>query len=570
MISQRFFHVLAVAVLVLAPGVAHAQSAEQIASFDVRARLASDRMLTVTEVITYDFGSNEKHGIYREIPVRYARNGGTYRYRLNVAGVTRDGEDEPYTTSESGGLLTLKIGDADRTITGSHVYAITYTTNRAINFFDGEGELYWNVTGNGWQVPIGQASFVLTGPDGFDAAPARVVCYTGVYGSTEQTCTNEGAGTQLTIAATRPLAPAEGLTFAVRFPKGLIVEPSVSDVFWQFIRDNAILLLPVLTLILMLWRWWTKGRDPEGRGTVIPQYDPPRGMNPAEMVSLKDQDVPQRAVTATILDLARRGYLKIDFGEEKGWLSTSQTYTFIKQKEPDATLTESEREIYDGVFASGDTVTLAGLKHKFYKSIKPFKDGILDSLVSRKFFQANPVKVRGAYVGGAIGAIVLTFWLFAAFLQPVTIGAIIASAVIVLVVGIFMPAKTKAGAEALEEVLGFKWFLSVTEKDRLAFHNAPERKPEQFHAFLPAAVAFGVEDKWAEQFKGLNVPPPDYATGAAVAYWNAVSFAHVLGAMNAAAASSAYASPSSAGSGGSGFSGGGSGGGGGGGGGGSW
>ncbi len=161
MISRRFLPICAAAWLVMVPTAVLAQNAEQIASFDVRARLTSDRMLTVTEVITYDFGSNEKHGIYREIPVRYDRNGGTYRYRLNVAGVTRDGNAEPYSVSESSDVLTIKIGDADRTVTGVHVYAITYTTDRAINFFDGEGELYWNVTGNGWEVPIGTASFVV-------------------------------------------------------------------------------------------------------------------------------------------------------------------------------------------------------------------------------------------------------------------------------------------------------------------------------------------------------------------------------------------------------------------------
>ncbi len=117
---------------------------------------------------------------------------------------------------------------------------------------------------------------------------------------------------------------------------------------------------------------------------------------------------------------------------------------------------------------------------------------------------------------------------------------------------------------------GFKWFLSVTEKDRLAFHNAPKLKPEQFHAFLPAAIVFGVENQWAGQFKSLDVPPPDYATGAVLTNCNALNFANSLGTLNTAAAASAYAAPASAGSGGSGFGGGAAGGGGGGGGGGSW
>jgi uncharacterized membrane protein len=136
--------------------------------------------------------------------------------------------------------------------------------------------------------------------------------------------------------------------------------------------------------------------------------------------------------------------------------------------------------------------------------------------------------------------------------------------------GWFMPRRTQEGAYVDEEVKGFKWFLSVTEKQRLAFTDAPERKPEQFHMFLSYAIAFGVEEKWAEQFAGIDIPAPDYVSGNVLMNWTAMNFVHDLNSLHQTAAASAFAAPSSAGGGGSGFSGGGSGGGGGGGGGGSW
>ena len=542
-------HLLMAGIFWLLPYIVLAQSpAERIVSFDVQARLEPDRTLTVTEEIAYDFGAAERHGIFRGIPERYERAGGAYNYRYQVTSVTRDGKNEPFKTSRSGGKLTVKIGDPDSTVTDRHVYVIAYKTDRAVNFFDpstalgagSEGELYWNVTGNDWKVPVLASSLTLTGPDGFDASAARKICYTGLYGSTEQGCSIAAKDNQATFTSNRAFEAGEGLTIAVRFPPGLIAEPTALDRWLQIVRDNGVLLLPVATLLAMLWLWRAKGRDPKGRGTVIPLYEPPRALTPAEMAGLRDQDVPQKAVTATILDLARRGFLKINFSDSKGWLGDSMKYAFIKRKAADG-LTDFEAENYDGLFESGDEASLEELKHKFYKHIGPFKKNALDSLVTKDLFSANPSKVRGKYIGAALFIAFIAIWLAGGALNALTTSAIIASAAIVAIVGWFMPAKTREGAVALEEVEGFKWFLSVTEKDRLAFHNAPKLKPEQFHAFLPAAIVFGVENQWAGQFKGLDVPPPDYATGAVLTNWNALNFANSLGSFNTAAAASAYA-----------------------------
>lgn len=567
--KRLVFLALALVAFVL-PASVLAQTSESIRTFNVLARVDADRMLTVREEITYDFANVPHHGIYRDIPVRYSRNGGTYRLPLSILSVAMDSRPMEYTTSQNGDNLRIKIGDPDVTMTGAHTFVINYQTDRAINFFNGEAELYWNVTGNGWQVPIEQTSFALTGPTGFDATTAPAVCYTGPFGSTARECAVDSTSNQVSIVSTSALGVGEGLTTAIRFPKGLIAEPTLAERVWQIIRDNGVLALPVLTLIVMLWLWHIHGRDPKGRGTVVPQYISPRGMAPAELIALKEQDVPTRTITATILDLARRGYLKIDFGEERGLLRSTTTYTFIQQKEADASLTPFEAQIYAGLFASGSSVTLAGLKGSFYKSIPPFKTAVFASLRERGLFEHNPIAVRGKYIGIGVGIIFVVFWLLAGVLNPLTIAALVASAAIIGAVGWFMPRKTREGAAALEEVEGFKWFLSVTEKERLAFHNAPAVKPETFHKFLPAAIAFGVEEKWAEQFSGIDIAAPDYVTGDILHAWSLMHFAHALGGLNTAAAASAYAAPSSAGSGGSGFSGGGSGGGFGGGGGGSW
>jgi uncharacterized membrane protein YgcG len=559
-----------------------ALTTESIADFQVSATVAADRTVTITERITYDFPS-PRHGIYREIPIRYDRNGGFYRLRLHVDDVKMDGKEEPYSVKEASDTLTIKIGEADTYITGRHVYLITYHTDRALNFFPStvseqresnghdEAELYWNVTGNEWNVPIEKASITIKGPEGFVASGAQAVCYVGSYGSTDEDCALRTSDENVTIVSKRSLDPREGLTVAVRFPAGMIAPPTPFDVVRQFLFDNGILFLPVVVFIAMLAMWYSRGRDPKGRGTVVPQYEAPRSLTPIEMQALLRQSVDPRGITATIIDLARRGYLRIEFGESKGFFSTSQTFTFVCVKEADASLAPFEASVYEGMFdAPGDRVTLEDLKGSFYKVVNSTKTAAMHALVEKKLFAGDPMKVRGLYTGLGIACIVVPLWAFGGVFQAVTIGALVATGIVVMAVGWFMPKKTKEGAVVLEEIEGFKWFLSVTEKDRLAFSDAPAMKPEQFAAFLPAAIAFGVEEQWAEQFKGIDIPPPSWAAGTALHHWSALSLVHSMQGMHRAAAASAYAKPSSAGSGGSGFSGGGSGGGFGGGGGGSW
>jgi len=110
--------------------------------------------------------------------------------------------------------------------------------------------------------------------------------------------------------------------------------------------------------------------------------------------------------------------------------------------------------------------------------------------------------------------------------------------------------------------------LQIAEKDRLNFHNAPDKKPEIFENLLPYAMVFGVEELWAKEFKSIFITPPNWYEGSNS--FNVVNFGADMAIFNSLAAGAISSSPHSGG-GMSGSSGGGlSGGGGGGGGGGSW
>lgn len=532
-------------------------SAETITNFKVDARLEPDRRLSITENITYDFEDEQRHGIYREIPVTYLRNSATYKLRLRNIRATMDGQPVQTEVTEDEGRLKIRLGDPDEFVTGRKTYAISYETERAINFFDGRGELYWNVTGNEWGMPIEQARFSLTVP--FIAADQIATsCFTGPAGSTEASCEITPVEGGVAFETKRLLNPAEGFTIVTGFPSGAIQSLAVWDTAWMIFRDNAVLGWPLLFFILMFYAWWTRGRDPK-LGTVIPHYEPPQKMSPAELGAVVEEGaLPPRGVTATVIDLARRGYLRIRY-EEKKWL-------FIKGKEPEAELPEFERAILNPIFVGGGEVKLTDLQTPlFHDGVQQARDLVWKKLEAKKFFHHRPAMVRvGGLFAGAAAA-----WLGMFFFggRPLGVLSAILSGAIIAVFGWFMPRRTQEGTRFLADIKGFEWFLSVTEKDRLAFHNAPERTPEQFEKFLSYAIALGVEKAWAEQFAGMTMKPPAWMEGNLAQGWAISNLVADIGTVNAQIKSAAT---SQAGSGGSGFSGGGSGGGFGGGGGGSW
>lgn len=537
-----------------------AQAAEVIRSFDVRAELSADRRLQISETIVYDFGEAERHGIYRNIPVVYDRNGAKYRLRLSVGDATMDGQSVSQKITDQGDAIEIRLGDPDAYVTGRKTYVLTYSTDRAINDFSAEGEreLYWNVTGDLWDVPIQRSSFVLVGP-----APAtKTICFTGSYGSTEQACVITQDGPTLTVRSDRPLDGREGLTVAVRYPASVMRELPWWKIWPDLLLDNVWLGLPVLVFAAMFFFWQKYGKDPAGRGTVIAQYEEPRHLPPGLLDALIKQEFSQRAVTGTILDLARRGYLKLIFQSEK-------EFTLHKLKEADTGVLEYEKTLFDGLFAHGDEVKIADKKDgSFWKAIQTARSQAFDELKNRGLFGKNPGVVRASWLALA-GAIGFGGFFFSDAFGSLFILSAVLSAIIVALFGWQMPKKTPEGAIVEEEAEGFKMFLSVTERDRLDFTDAPERSPTQFARFLPAAVAFGVEEKWAKQFAGIQVQPPSYMEGNMNA-WTALNFSHAIRSFHDSSVSGIYHNPSSAGHGGSGFSGGGGGGGFGGGGGGSW
>ncbi|HWF12119.1 MAG TPA: DUF2207 domain-containing protein [Candidatus Acidoferrales bacterium] len=575
-LRARFASVAAILLLALLFAATASAREIKIEKFSAEIFVQQDSTLDVTETIEANF-IGAWHGLYRTIPVEYVTpQGFNYSLFVKLEGAT-DAAGQPLKveSSRQGHNLKWKIyiddaTDVDRTI---HLH---YRMRNGLKFFEDHDELYWNITGEEWDIPIDDVSAQILLPTGVTGV--RTNEFTGSYGSPSQGASISASDNTIEVSMNRPLAFHEGLTVAVAFDKGFIKEPGTADLIGQFFESNWPIFLPILVFFFMFWLWSTRGRDPRV-GPIAVQYAPPDGMTPAEVGTLIDEQTAMRDITATIVDLAVRGYLAIEEKEKSGiagMLLHSKDYTFhLKKGLPEwPGLKAHELALLGGIFSNGaqTDVNLSSLQNVFYKSLPGIKNGIFDALMKHGYFQHRPDYVRSGYIVGAavIGvAIFLTGnWLSqktGVALIPFLVAGV-ASGIIIAGFGWFMPARTSDGAKALAGILGFEDFLTHVESDHM---SRVSQTPETFEKFLPFAMALGVEKKWVGAFQNIYSQPPSWYQGNySGGGFYPIMFVNSLDHMTMSASSVMASAPRSSGGsgfGGGGFSGGGFGGGGGGG-----
>jgi uncharacterized membrane protein len=549
-----------VAILVIATSAA-AERTLVIQRFDATVDVSADGSIRVEETIVPRF-TGTWNGIFRTIPVEYRTPQGlNYTLRLDIESITDDeGRSLKYESSRERHYRKLKIWVPGATDTTKTV-RLTYRVSNGLRFFDEHDELYWNVTGDEWEVPIESASAHVKLPAGVSGV--RATAFRGAYGSTEQTDVSIGPDS-VDVQTARGLGMREGLTIVVGWNPGVVHRPTAAEKVADTVYSNLPLAIPALVFIGMLRLWRRRGRDPE-LAPITTQYEPPAQMTPAELGTLIDGKPDMRDITSTVVDLAVRGYVHITETKDDHlfglWASKDYTFTLKKARSEWTGLRPHERDLLEALFDSGlDSVTLSDLKNKFYKHLPGLREGLYGVLVSGGFYTGRPDRVRVLYMVlavvlgfaiGGISAVVMT----QLGMQPVAgIVAGVLSAIIIGGFGWFMPSRTVRGTRELEKVLGFREFLSRVEGDRL---DRMVKTPEMFEKFLPYAMALGVEDNWAKAFEGIYNQPPSWYTGpAGVHTFRPSSFANSLGVMSTQAASVMASAPRS--SGGSGFGGGGS------------
>jgi uncharacterized protein (TIGR04222 family) len=598
--ARLYVIALAAGLALLGPaaGPALAQSAgEHINSYDVAISIESSGSILVIETIDYDFGPESRHGIFRDIPNRLRYDDRYDRvFPIHVISVKgSEGTPDKYKTSSSGGELHIKIGDPNRTITGRHTYTIAYRVRGALNGFAEHDELYWNAIGASWAVPIDAATVKVATP----ATLIGTACFQGPTGSSLQ-CSDMQANGSGASFAQAGLQPYEGMTVVVGLPKGAVPAPRpILKERWTFARafrvtpltaGAAIALLVVLLGAIgrLMWRtgrdrrvvgspidiaFVTKGAPQQAvplleRSTSPVEYAPPEDIRPGQLGTLKDETANPLDVTATIVDLAVRGYLRIEEIPKEGWFGKPD-WRLVKLKDADPELLTYERTLLDALFedAADGSVLLSTLKQHFVTRLHQVQNALYADAVKSGWFSERPDKVRSRWVTRGVVVLLAGIGLVVLVAGKTHLGLIAVPVVVaglVLLVGAdAMPRRTAKGTGLVRRVWGFRTYIDSAEAQEARF----QERENIFSKYLPYAIVFGLTEKWAHAFAAVGQEPssPGWYVGTRpFAFGN---FASSIDHFSVSTAGTIASTPG--GSGGSGF-GGSSGGGGGGGGGGSW
>ena len=628
-IVQRLILAIVVAIAAAVP----ANAVERILLFVSDAQVQRNGDLIVTETIRVQAEGNQiRHGIFRDFPTTYNRpNGSRVVVGFDVQSVMRDGARENWTTESLSNGVRVRIGNADVTIpNGPHEYVIRYRTDRQIGFFADYDELYWNATGNGWPFTIDSAEARITLPQ---AVPFRqTALYTGPQGAQGRDAyIVEQSDGHIVFRTTRALPPANGLTVAAAWQKGVVDLPTASQQANWWLIDNLPGVVAGIGLLAVVgfygFAWLNFGRDPP-RGTIIPLFGPPNNLSAAAVRFVERMGFDQRCFTAAIVDLGVHGQLRLVLDGKQ-----------IDKSEGGKPVAAPEQALVTRLFAAMPSILLVQENYKpigeardalrqglsegydgtlftdnfLWSGIGVFLSGALMALVLVLMGQTYDSDQFGLMLFGAlaplvpilggcfmiragrrgdsgdswftvVGAILIAVFVFVglaltAASAPTIVNFMPAIAAYILVPLAFLgfhwlQAPTVAGRKIMDQIEGFRQYLGVAEEDRLNALNPPDKTPELFERFLPYAIALDVENRWASRFASVLAAA---GAGAAASTWysgsqnwsnDPVGFANHLGGALSQSIASAASPPGSSGGGSGG--GGSSGGGGGGGGGGGW
>ncbi|MBB3966463.1 DUF2207 domain-containing protein [Rhizobium metallidurans] len=573
-----------VAAFMLLVAASLAAANERITSYHSEVQVAKNGDLTVTETISIVAeGIRVKRGIFRDFPLTMLDGEGrTVRVGFDLLSVTRDGQPEPYKTESIDGGIRIYAGSSDAIVPeGERTYVLTYKVDRMIRYFPDHDEVYWNVTGTGWQFAIEQASARITMPSG---EVTRLAVYTGRFGSRASNATSRIEGNQAIFATNRILGPSEGLTVVAGVPKGVIDPPSARQLRAWWLRDNMAEVIAVAGLLLVLvyyvFFWMRVGRDP-ARGVVVPRWDPPEGLSPALVNYIDNKGFNGAgwpAFSANALDLAVKGY--VTFGDIGSSISVTRTDKPAPKALPAGqaaflSLVGRAGQSFSISKSNGEKVRDAGQKFRqaiesehrgkyyhantlytvggivlsvlFIGAVLAFGEinadlsgfiavtvfsavflGILSARLGLSFRKGAPLrsKIAGVIIGGFFGFTLLSILagIVTSAVEQLTAAdhwpVIVAIGGIVMTNVVFfflMGAPTSLGSRLMDHIDGLRRYLTVAEKDRMNMAGAPAMSPQHFETLLPYAVALGVEKPWSDAFQTW-LATAAAAGAAAVAY----------------------------------------------------
>ena len=545
-------------------------ASEKIDEFYAEYTILSDGTVQVVERIRYDFGLNTRRGLERTLTTTHAQAGTAwYKRRFvtisNLTGSMISDTAVPYrlTTNDN---TVIQIAYARPTVRGVHDYEIRYTLLGALSYDDESAELYWNVTGNQWAVPIQQVTAVVyteaEGMFGDDMA-----CYQGKSGITRN-CTNITAADSLVTFTAQNLRPGEELTIGVGLNRDTVVEQIMEEIYFYLFS----FILGILWLVYLgLWVYRVRTKD-KLKAPKVTQYEPYAEYPPMYTGVLYNGRLDSRDIVAGLVYLAQQGFLTISRKETKLLRMFTQVDFELTLNRP---ISEASGQFLPSILrlifrnpTVSDSVLLSQLNtpkiaKRNQKIVRKLRQDLQKDMRENNYFiYGPPASKRAIFIVVTIQAIAFGMVIFLdssslSVVIPILLGSLVLFAMA------YADRYTKKGRKAQYHLEGFKHFLSMTEAERYTFHNSPEKNTETFMKYLPYAIAFGVEKKWADTFKDITIQPVNWYRGTTAAgAFQAAEFTSSLSSFSNSFSNSS-ASSGSTGSSGGGRAGGGGGGGGG-------
>ncbi|WP_317164118.1 DUF2207 domain-containing protein [Cryomorpha ignava] len=515
-------------------------------------------------VENYDLTFTEyKHGIYRDIQTNYdllTEENKSEKRKIKIRDIEVPGHNfdaDPDFVQKVSDNLRIKIGDKDRTVIGSQHYQIKYRVYNAFLFEKDQIRFYWNVKPNGWDAVFKQIDFTVHLPKNVDIDPKNFFVYSGQTGSTE-------ASNEFDVSVENGTFKAESrenffsymgqsVTVLLNLPLGSVAEIKPLWPFWA--KYGWTFILGAL-IILFYFIWKRYGKDDSVVAAI--SYFPPKEMDPAMAGFLIDDSGDTQDLISLIPYWGSRGYLKMEEIPKSGWFGSSDT-RLIKLKQLPADSPVYERTVFNGLFGSSNEILISSLKNKFYTTMGTAKNSLKDK--AQVYYDPRAARIKIAVIVSLILLCIGLFFLFLIFWGLLAAIVVIPVSILLLVMSTHLIKKNQKGNEVLSELKGFKQFIKVAEENKLKM--LLQESPTYFETTMAYALAFGMFDKWAKKFDGLNLQPPDWYISPPGAF-TMNHFANSFSSSISAAKSTMVSSPSSSSSGGGGSSGGGFGGGGGG------
>ncbi|NCU39750.1 DUF2207 domain-containing protein, partial [Candidatus Falkowbacteria bacterium] len=477
-----------------------------IKDFRTEVVVNTDSSLTITETILADCGEAVgKHGVFRVFPVVNKTKDGNFITSVELISITdAKGNHLKYQESRERDTVTYKIGDPKKTVQGENTYIIKYKLKGVIrNLNETQDELYFDILGSFWDLEIDSYQANIIFPQGITNSNSEAYLYSGNLDSRVNSLATYKwkSENDLEILSTKMISENQGITISVTFPSNILTlyKPSVAEkaaynvshyvpmtissqnFWWQVI-------LTLVLIFLAFFMWYKYGRDPKSNRPIVAEFEAPENMTPLEIsLILKETGGHNKAITATIINLAVKGYLKIEKLEKKIFF-LGDDYKLIKTDKRTEDLYKYEEVVLSALFKRGDEVKLSSLKNKFATDIRGLSSNISSDLKERGLIDKKGIWWQIVMISLGFLLIIISFG-----------GLIMLAGIAFIIFGAFMRRLTPEGSEMKRKIKGFKLYLETAEKYRARFYE----KENMLELILPYAILFDLTGKWLKKMRDI-------------------------------------------------------------------